>query len=103
MINKLSCNDKKIRILLEEILFERYINNESFLKDINNALQHYNVDLFKMTPNEKTEFFVTNLFNGSRGYIIRLVILKHLYFEAVDSMNYFIDEFLLPEVKKLFE
>ena len=59
-------------------------------------------DLVNVSPNEREEFFRIHLFNTSRGYIIKLMILKYIYRDMIEGMEYYIDSYWTEKLKDTY-
>ena len=85
--------------VLKTQLRDKYIYDTRFLKDVMKILKSYCGDLINMSLDERAEFFRINLFNTSRSYIIKLMLLKYIYRDLIEGMDYFIDTYWCKKLK----
>lgn len=94
---------KNVRRVVPHIVEHALINDVDFLDEVNTLLRLYNPSLLNKTKEYKMEFFNSHISNGSRGYILSLVVVKHLYNKLVENSEYYLDEYWKKIIKEKFE
>lgn len=95
-------NYEQLDKVLKTQLRDKYIYDIRFLKDIMKILKSYCGDLINMSLDERAEFFRIHLFNASRSYIIKLMLLKYIYRDLIEGMDYFIDTYWCKKLKDTY-
>jgi len=89
---------KEVPIIIKEVL----INDSDFLDEVNTILRHYNPSLLNKSIEYKMDFFNSHIGNGSRGYILTIIVIKHLYKKLLNNSNYYLDKYWLKIVNDKF-
>lgn len=98
----IDCFIKSIRDNTIKLINSILINDIDFLDEINTIFRHYNPSLLNKSREEKREFFITTIHNTSRGYLLSIIVMKHLYKKLVDNANLYTDEYWTQKIKRDF-
>jgi len=90
---------KRLETTLERLLFEKYIYEKDFLKEVETLLKNYSDNLLEKSQEEIHEFFCEHIHNVSRGYIIRLLVVKFAYKEMIEFMDFCVDQAFVEKLK----
>lgn len=94
--------NQQLENVLKSQLTYKYIHDARFLKDVMKIFKDYCGDLISKSLDERAEFFRIHLFNTSRGYMIKLMLLKYVYRDMIEGMDYFIDTYWCKKLKNTF-
>lgn len=93
---------KNIRRSVPHIIERALIRDCDFLDEVNTLLRLYNPSLLNKTNEYKMEFFNSHIANGSRGYILSIIAIKHLYNKLIENSKYYVDEYWNKVIKEKF-
>lgn len=90
-VDNFECQNEQLDKVLKTQLKDKYIRDERFLKDIIKVFGEYSEDLLKMSITERSYFFKSHMHNVSRGYLLKLMLLKYIYRDMIEGMEYNVD------------